>query len=104
MTRVQASLLPEEEETIIPFDRSFGGKVEPKIVGGTGAVSMVDAWKSFDIATCIRLVKLYVKIFVIEIATTVLFTMVGVAELKLILAKSQASPSSFTYAFKESLG
>ncbi|MCJ1470130.1 hypothetical protein MMC07_008775 [Pseudocyphellaria aurata] len=91
LTRVQASLLPEEEETIVPLDRSFGGKVEPRIVGGTGAVSMLDAWKTFDYAARIRLVKLYVKIFLIEAATTVFFVTVGAAEMKLILAKSQVS-------------
>lgn len=91
LTRVQASLLPEEEEAIVPFDRSFGGKVEPKIVGGTGAVSMLDAWKTFDYAARIRLVKLYVKIFAIETATTILFMGVGAAELGLILSKSKGS-------------
>lgn len=91
LTRVQASLLAEEEETIVPFDRSFGGKVEPRVVGGTGAVSMLDAWKTFDYAARIRLVKLYAKIFAIEVATTVLFVTVGAAEMKLILAKSQGS-------------
>lgn len=88
LTRVQASLLPEHEETIVPFDRSFGGKVEPKIVGGTGAVSMVDAWKTFDYAARIRLIKLYVKVFAVETAATVLFMAIGAAELNLILAKS----------------
>lgn len=91
LTRVQASLLPEEEEAIVPFDRSFGGKVDPKVVGGTGVVSMLDAWKSFDFGARIRLVKLYAKIFAIETATTMLFMMIGAAEMKLIWAKTQGS-------------
>lgn len=91
LTRVQASLLPEEEESIVPFDRSFGGKVVPKVVGGTGAVSMLDAWKTFDYAARIRLVKLYVKIFAIKIATTMVFMGMGAAEVMLILGKSLRS-------------
>ncbi|KAI1152736.1 ubiquitin carrier protein [Nemania diffusa] len=68
LTRVQASFLPEEDDTIVPFDRSFGGKVVPAIVGGKGYINMADAWKSFSRASWIRLVKLYVKIFVITVA------------------------------------
>ena len=91
LTRVQASMLPEEEDSIVPFDRSFGGKVVPKVVGGTGAVSMLDAWKTFDYAARIRLVKLYVKIFAIKIATSMLFMGLGAAEVMLVLGKSVRS-------------
>lgn len=91
LTRVQASLLPEEEEAIVPFDRSFGGKVVPKVLGGTGAVSMLEAWKSFDWSARIRLVKLYAKIFAIQTATTMLFLVIGAAQMKLIWTKSHGS-------------
>lgn len=85
LTRVQASLLPEEDEAIVPFDRSFGGKVEPEIVGGAGCVSMLDAWKSFDWAARFRLIKLYVKVFALQVATTMMFIGVLVGELRLIM-------------------
>ena len=85
LKRVQASMLPEEDEAIVPFDRTFAGKVTPTVLGGTGAVSMLEAWKSFDKASRIRLLKLYMKLFAIQTATTVMFFMIFVAELRLIL-------------------
>ena len=85
LTRVQASLLPEEDDTIVPFDRTFGGKVVPAVTGGSGCVSMLDAWKTFDWAARIRLVKLYVKIFVVQFATTLLFIGMIIGELRLIM-------------------
>ncbi len=68
LTRVQASLLPPEEDAIIPFDRSFEGTVEPAIVGGKGFVTMKNAFKTFSRASWIRLYKLYVKIFLASMA------------------------------------
>lgn len=73
LTRVQASLLDDADETIVPFDRSFGGKVVPEIVGGTGVISMVDAWKTFDWASRIRLVKAYAKVIALQFIVMVLF-------------------------------
>ena len=87
LARVQASLLPEEDDTIVPFDRSFGGKVQPAVTGGSGCVSMLDAWKTFDWAARIRLVKLYLKIFAIQIASVLFFIGMVVGELRLILGQ-----------------
>ena len=87
LTRVQASLLPDTEETIVPFDRSFGGKVIPEIVGGSGVISMLDAWTSFDWSSRIRLVKAYAKVFAMQTAVTILFTLVLVGELFAIVGK-----------------
>lgn len=42
-TRVAASMLPEEDDPIVPFDRLFGGKVKPGVVLG-----LRDAWTTFD--------------------------------------------------------
>ncbi|TGJ86219.1 hypothetical protein E0Z10_g2510 [Xylaria hypoxylon] len=89
LTRVQASFLPEEDDTIVPFDRSFGGKVEPAIVGGKGYVNMIDAWKSFSRASWIRLIKLYVKIFFIVIALSVAWVAVLIPEYILIANHSR---------------
>lgn len=85
LKRVQASMLPEEDESIVPFDRTFAGKVKPEILGGSGAVSMFDAWKSFDRSARIRLMKLYLKVFLVSIFTTIMFIMVLVGELRLIM-------------------
>ncbi|KAI0967019.1 ubiquitin carrier protein [Xylaria arbuscula] len=89
LTRVQASFLPEDIDTIVPFDRSFGGKVEPAIVGGKGYVNMVDAWKSFSRASWVRLIKLYVKIFFIVAAVCVAWIAVLIPEYILIAHNSR---------------
>lgn len=80
LTRVQASLLPEEDEAIVPFDRSFGGKVQPG-----ESVKMLDAWKTFSWAARIRLVTLYVKILAIQVATTFMFVGLIIGELRLFM-------------------
>ena len=85
LKRVQASMLPEEDESIVPFDRTFGGKSKPEILGGSGAVGMLDAWKTFDQSARIRLIKLYAKIIAIQVTTTIVFFMVFIGELRLIM-------------------
>ena len=85
LKRVQASMLPEEDDSIVPFDRTFAGKVTPQILGGTGAVSMLEAWKSFDRSARIRLMKLYLKIFLVSVFTTIMFVMVVIGELRLFM-------------------
>ncbi|KAI1812759.1 ubiquitin carrier protein [Poronia punctata] len=89
LTRVQASFLPEEEDTIVPFDRTFGGKVEPAIVSGKGYVNMSDAWKSFSRASWVRLVKLYLKIFAIVVALTMIWAGIIIPEYILIANNSR---------------
>ncbi len=85
LRRVQASMLPEEDESIVPFDRTFAGKVKPEILGGTGAIGMLDAWKTFGKDGRIRLIKLYAKVIAMDLATTVFFAITVVAELRLIM-------------------
>jgi hypothetical protein len=68
LTRVQASLLSDDEETIVPFDRSFGGKVEPAVTGGSGAIGLLDAWKTFDRSARFRLLSLYVRVGLMQTA------------------------------------
>jgi hypothetical protein len=63
--RVEASLLPEEQDTIVPFDRTFNGKVVAKILGGTGSIGFLDAWRSFNWEARVRLIKVYIKAFFI---------------------------------------
>jgi len=64
LVRIEASLLPEDQDTIVPFDRTFGGKVVEKVMGGTGIVGFLDAWRSFNWEARRRLIKLYMKTFV----------------------------------------
>ena len=82
--RVAASMLPEEDEAIVPFDRSFGGKVVPAILGGSGKLSIADAWRTFDRAARLRFVKVIAKVFAIEFALVFVFFFVFVSELFLL--------------------
>jgi len=84
LTRVSASLLADTEETIVPFDRSFGGKVIPEIVGGSGVIGMLDAWKSFDRASRIRLIMAYIKLFVMQVGVSILFSLCLAAQMFLV--------------------
>ena len=85
LKRVQASQLPEEDEGIVPFDRTFGGRVVPESAGGSGVLGVFEAWKSFDWAARIRLVKIYAKTIAIQIAVSVLFLGIVYGEMRLIM-------------------
>lgn len=85
LVRVAASMLPEENETVVPFDRSFGGKLNPAITGGQGKIGMLEAWKSFGWSSRIRLVKLVAKTLAILIALVSLMITVLITEAYLIM-------------------
>ncbi|RDW58992.1 uncharacterized protein DSM5745_11198 [Aspergillus mulundensis] len=78
--RVAASMLPAEDEAIIPFDRSFDGKVAPEVVGG-GVLSITDAWKTMDRDGWKRYVKANFKAMALYTATVVLFSTLITAEI-----------------------
>ncbi|APA09103.1 hypothetical protein SS1G_02995 [Sclerotinia sclerotiorum 1980 UF-70] len=80
LTRVQASLLAENEESIVPFDRTFGGRVSED-----GVLGALDAWKTFDWNSRVRLLKAYVKAAAMEIAVITLFATFLCAQLMLVL-------------------
>ena len=88
LVRVQASLLPPDEDAIVPFDRSFEGTVEPAIVGGKGYATWKDSFRTFTRASWIRLYVLYFKIFLVEMALWVLFVVVTVPEIIFLSKKS----------------
>jgi hypothetical protein len=67
LVRVQASLLPETDEVIVPFDKTFGGKVVSESMGGNNKLGMLDAWHSFAWPARIRLLKIYVKYFMLQL-------------------------------------
>ncbi|GKT56716.1 hypothetical protein ColTof4_08740 [Colletotrichum tofieldiae] len=66
--RIQASMLPEHDKSIVPFRRTFRRFVEPKCIGGTGYLSMGDAWRSFSRRSWRRLATLYTKVSIINAA------------------------------------
>ena len=57
----------------------------PEVVGGTGKLEIMEAWRSFDWAARIRLIKVYVKTFAMQVALTALFAGVILGELQLIM-------------------
>jgi hypothetical protein len=67
LVRVQASLLPETDEVIVPFDKTFGGKVVSDSMGGNNKLGMLDAWRSFAWPARIRLLKIYAKYFMLQV-------------------------------------
>jgi hypothetical protein len=77
--RIEACLLSEDQDAVVPFDRTFEGKVVPQVLGGSGAIGFVDAWKSFDWEARRRLLKHYVKQFFIEMGMLIVVAHVMVA-------------------------
>jgi len=88
LTRVQASLLSEEEETVVPFDRSFGGKLSSAIAGGSGVLGLRDAWKTFDWNSRIRLIKIYLKVAAMQLAVCIWILVCVTAQLHVMLGKN----------------
>ncbi|KAL2200672.1 hypothetical protein P885DRAFT_74504 [Corynascus similis CBS 632.67] len=68
LCRVQASLLPPDEDTIVPFDRSFAGLVEPEVVSGKGFATFSAALKTVTRASWARIYMLRVKVFAVSMA------------------------------------
>jgi hypothetical protein len=83
LVRKEASMLPEEEETIVNFDRSFGGRLTQV---GTAA-TLRESWQSFTWEARRRLVGLYVKFFFIMAAITFVFVHVLMLELYIVAGK-----------------
>ncbi|KAI1971491.1 hypothetical protein LOZ53_004440 [Ophidiomyces ophidiicola] len=80
MVRVAASTLSPDVDTIVPFDRTFNGKVEPAVLGG-GCLGLLDAWKDFGWSSRIRLLKLLGKLVAITAFVTLIFVPILWAEI-----------------------
>jgi hypothetical protein len=78
--RVAASMLPSDDEVIIPFDRSFGGRVTPEAVGGSGKIGNLDAWRSFHRDSRARFIKAVGWSFGIQIAWLFVFVFVCILQ------------------------
>ncbi|KAK2757531.1 hypothetical protein FQN54_004500 [Arachnomyces sp. PD_36] len=95
--RVAASMLPEEDETIVPFDRTFGGKVTPAVLGGSGKIGLIDAWKSFNWASRIRFIMVNVKTAAMQVG--VIFMMFVVLAAELVVMTGTTSPEKLRDLF-----
>lgn len=82
LTRIEASMLPEDQETIVNFDRTLNGAVVSPIALGRGEAKtlFIEAWRSFDRAARIRLIKLYAKLFAIQAMVVIIGLHVIVSE------------------------
>ncbi|KAG5928807.1 hypothetical protein E4U42_007992 [Claviceps africana] len=89
LVRVQASLLPVEQSTIIPFDRSFEGSVEPEVVGGRGYATVTDAWLTFRKSSWRRLLTLYVKLFALSLGAVLVCSAILVPQAILVAKYSK---------------
>ena len=87
LIRVQASMLPPDEDTIVPFDRSFSGTVEPAVMGGRGYVTLRDAFRTFSAASWRRVMLFYVKASLVSIGVNLLFAAIAVP-IAVLLAKT----------------
>lgn len=76
LIRKEASLLPTDDETIVPFDRTFGNRVVP----GLTVLSVRNAWKSFGNDAWRRVVKLHIKWLAITFVVGIVFSQVLLAE------------------------
>lgn len=85
MVRVAASMLPEEDETIVPFDRTFGGLTTPEIIGGQGKIGIVEAWKSFNGECRRRLLRTVIKVAAIVMGAWLLFSFIIMVEAHVLL-------------------
>lgn len=81
--RIQASLLPEDEDTIVTFDRTFGlngnhGLQPGLLAQPRGALSFKEAWRSITWAEMRRMILLHAKFVLVEAAISAVFwTMLG---------------------------
>ncbi|TLD26317.1 hypothetical protein E2P81_ATG08129 [Venturia nashicola] len=80
LVRKEASMLPEEEETIVNFDRTFGGRLTQAATSAT----LRESWQSFTWEARRRLIKLYVKFFFIMSAVMFVFAHVLILELYIV--------------------
>lgn len=82
VTRIEASLLPEEEETIVTFDRSFGtdgsNGLRPGLLAESrGALSFREAWQSVTWSEMRRLWIFSAKILAVQVSVNGSFWLVG---------------------------
>lgn len=84
LTRVESLLLPEDEETIVNFDRAAVlGDIDLSARGGSRAL-FVHAWRSFDRSARWRLIKIYAKMVLIQFTVAIIAIHLAIAEIYII--------------------
>ncbi|KAI1388380.1 uncharacterized protein F4822DRAFT_429005 [Hypoxylon trugodes] len=76
LVRVQASLLPKDDQTIVALDRGLAmHRAE-----GNEYMTMIHAWRSFSRASWVRLVKQYVKVFGLHMVIYMILAGIAIVE------------------------
>lgn len=88
---MQASLLPDEDDPIVPIDRSFVGGPSSGILHQTEALEFKRACSTIDKPRYVRLVKLDIKLRLVKQVIGWLFAALIVAEMVALVGWS-ASP------------
>lgn len=86
LVRIQASLLPESDDPIVPFDRSFQGQVEPAVVTGKGYATIRIAWSTITTAAWRRIIMLQFKVLLVNVAAILLMAAIAVPQLIWIMS------------------
>jgi hypothetical protein len=78
VVRIQASLLSEDEEPIVPFDRSFGTNgpngLRPGLLAEPrGPLSLKKAWRSLTWTEMRRLLKIFAKMLAVQAVVNAAF-------------------------------
>jgi hypothetical protein len=92
LIRIEASLLPEDRSAVVSFDRTFGGRISwesftSRKMYVLHSLSIRGAFKTFDRATYKRVVKIFIKFFMIMTAISVVFFGLFVAEFYALAGK-----------------
>ncbi|MBE7180686.1 MAG: hypothetical protein INR71_05660 [Terriglobus roseus] len=85
LTRIEATLLPDDEDTIVPFDRTFGGMVTPVVVGGSGFSYVKEVCRTFDGEARARIMKLFFKGMAIAFALIIAYVHIIAFEIFLVI-------------------
>ncbi|KAK0257207.1 hypothetical protein LTR91_001455 [Friedmanniomyces endolithicus] len=84
LTRIEAALLPEDEQTIVPFDKeAIVGELDLTVRGSSKAL-FVQAWRSIDRSARLRVVKMYVKMVLAQFTIVVIGLHLAMAEFYVI--------------------
>lgn len=84
LTRVEASLLPADVDTIVSFDRSLDGVVPAVDEPMKYMAWYAAAWRTFDRPARRRLLKLYVKMAMLTLALCIFFGVLLSAQVSVI--------------------
>jgi hypothetical protein len=94
LIRTEASLLPEDMDAVVPFDRTFGGRFgaqedAPKRCAFVKNFTLRGAYMTFGRDTYNRVVKMQIKFTVLTVAVTAFFAVVAAVEIFCIAGGEQ---------------